>query len=560
MFDGFLVHDANQKRLTLRWSRYIPGLVRVPIFSQSTDTGFVVSYKEKTREYVLHCFAPESGEAIWEANLINGGYGAPALGQRTVAVPTKFIDVTGIDTKTGAVRWVWAGHARVRSPIAHDHDTFLFSCGPSLIQLDEGGEPVGRIDEPGHFFFGLPHRTHNMIVSQATWTNASGRSQIGLLAYELDGKLLWKADLGEGQIISSDTSGFAQLGTDIWCCGSHRIFAVDATTGAILWAHPTKGIVGRQMPVEHRGRLYVPSVCGEVLCLDSESGEPIWTFRGRSIVNTPVSVLGDLVAVSVDGQIHLLEAATGRPFDQIPTGHSPYSAITFWHDRAFIGGGDPPYHGRLYCFDLTERERQHEFVCTAKTVGALDGRESFVLQAEISNVTDEIIGAHLNASVLTEEITNGANRELMPTERDGNRFIFEVPLRSSAVAGLYCLDITLKLATCRMISRTALVQIERAAPIPNRFLLHEITPMAQTDPLHSGAAAIQMLKAYYGQPVPDQVDLREMVDYIRARSGYEPFNIWRIVARRALSTSACNIRELPEFGQQSLPINADGVE
>lgn len=38
-----------------------------------------------------------------------------------------------------------------------------------------------------------------------------------------------------------------------------------------------------------------------------------------------------------------------------------------------------------------------------------------------------------------------------------------------------------------------------------------------------------------------------MIDAVRNLSGYEPFQTWRIILRRVLSSQAQNKEELPEF-------------
>lgn len=43
-----------------------------------------------------------------------------------------------------------------------------------------------------------------------------------------------------------------------------------------------------------------------------------------------------------------------------------------------------------------------------------------------------------------------------------------------------------------------------------------------------------------------------MVDAVRDLSGYEPFQTWRIILRRILTSQAMNKEELPEFSSSHL--------
>lgn len=61
MFDEMLMCSAGARRLSMRWSKNIPALVRMPLFSMATGFGYVVLYKEKVREYILQCFDPDTG-------------------------------------------------------------------------------------------------------------------------------------------------------------------------------------------------------------------------------------------------------------------------------------------------------------------------------------------------------------------------------------------------------------------------------------------------------------------------------------------------------------------
>lgn len=548
MFDEMLVYPAHARRLNVKWSQQIPALVRMPLFSESTGFGYVVAYIEKTREYLLRCFDPDTGKIHWETNVHNGGYGAHAIGQRTIAVPTSFVNLTGIDAITGEVVWVHKTNARVRSPIAYVAGDFIFSSGQNIYRLTEMGEVKNTISLPEHFFFGLIKCSDDSLISLATFTNASGKSQLALVALSSDGSLRWKTDLGDGQVVSSDTSGFAIAGDYIYCAAGKSVHCIAVSNGERAWNKDVSDIVGRQMPTISGDKLFVPSIEGSVFCFNVTDGSQLWTFRGATIATTPISILGGLACVCLDGQLHLLDVETGRPFDQIPTGHSPYSAVTFWKDKAYLGGGDPPYYGRLYCFDCIDRDSMSEYLCAVASLTPKQDRDSFYLQVEVSNACHAILTMSLDASVIAAAQTNGGICQLEPVERSGNRFTFKIPIRETIVPGLYSVDFNFSLETGAAICRTGLISIESAAPRPKRHIIAGIQPKFQRNPLNSGAAAMQMLQEYYDQPLTDQDAIRGMVDYIRKRADYEPFNVWRLVLRRVISSNAQSKEYLPEYG------------
>lgn len=547
MFDALLTHPTSEHRLKIRWSQHIPALVRMPLFSNKTGLGYVVSYKEKTREYLLQCFNPETSEIVWSTNVRNGGYGSHAVGDAIVVVPTNFVNITGIDAVSGEIVWEHETDARVRSPIAYVGGEFIFSSGQNIIRITETGEVRHRSAVPEHFFFGLVKCVNDVLFSLATYTNRAGRSQLTLIALSLDGAVKWKADLGAGQIISSDTSGFAVTGNHIYCCADKTVHCIDINDGSFVWSKTTSDTIGRQMPTISGEKLFVPSVGGRIFCFSINDGALLWTFNGSTIASTPVSILGDLACVCLDGQLHLLDIETGRPFDQIPTGHSPYSAITFWNDKAYVGGGDPPYNGRLYCFDCMNRNSTPDYLCTINSLMPLQGRDDFFLQVEVSNIQHEIQDLILDASVIAAQHSNGGIYKLQPLERSGNRFTFLVPIRTTIVPGIYCVDFHFLFEIGETVCRTGLITIEAAELRPKRHVISQISPISQTNPLNSGAAAMQMVQNYYGQPLTDQDAIRDMVEYIRDKADYEPFNIWRLILRRVISSNAKSKEYLPEY-------------
>lgn len=547
MFDEMLMCSAGARRLSMRWSKNIPALVRMPLFSMATGFGYVVLYKEKVREYILQCFDPDTGGAQWETNVRNGGYGSHAIGEKTVAIPTSFVDITGIDAVTGGISWVHRTNSRVRSPISYVSGEFVFSSGQDIYRLTEMGEMRNVISLPGHFFYGLVRVVGGDFYSLSTFTNSSGKSQLALVALSFDGRLRWKVDLGEGQIVSSDTSGFLVAGGFMYCAAGRFVRCISMRDGENTWSVKLPDVVGRQIPSIADGKLFVPSIKGRIFCLRINDGSLRWAFRGETIATTPVSILGDLACVCLDGQLHLLDIETGRLFDKIPTGHSPYSAVTFWQEKAYLGGGDPPYHGRLYCFDFIDRLSESEYACSLNSYRDGENKNSLCIEVTVRNARYPVVSMTLDGSFFSALKTNGGVSGFSPVKRGDDKFVFEVPIREGIVPGIYCVDFDIFLGTEGCISRVGLVSIESDVIRPQSHVIKEIKPRFQTGLLNSGAAAMQMLQEYYGQPVTDQDAIRGMVDYVREKADYESFNVWRIMLRRVISSNAQSKEFLPEY-------------
>lgn len=547
MFDEMLSNSKISKKLTNKWTKSLPALVRTPLFSEITGRGYVVCFFEKTRDYSLQCFDVENGKTLWTTNIPNGGYGAHAIGDKIIAVSSKFTDLTGINATTGEVAWTISTNARIRSPVAYINGDFIFSSGENIYLLKESGKIKRKFSVSHRFFFGLIKLSRGNLLSLATCNNSYGESQLELLSITLDGKILWKNKLGPSPIISSETSGIAISNDHIYCCAEKILHCIAINDGEIIWSRELEDFSGRQIPTISGDKLFLPSIEGCIYCFDKNDGQLLWKYRGKSIATTPVSILGEWACVCLDGQLHLIDAETGKIFDRLSTGHSPYSALTFWKNKAYLGGGDPPYQGRLYCFDCVDRDFICEYSIKITTSSLKKDNGKFLLKLKVCNSPHEIIKISLDSSVISAAQTNGGTYQAAPISRCGNNFTFIIPIRQMIVPGTYSIECKLTLETGINIFRTVIIHIKSNQPRPHRHVISDVTPIAQKNSLLSGAAAMQMLQKYYKQPITEQEDIREMVDYIRHRSNYEPFNVWRIALRRVISSNAPSKHHLPEF-------------
>ena len=85
-----------------------------------------------------------------------------------------------------------------------------------------------------------------------------------------------------------------------------------AQTPAPLWTAFVGGAVQSKL-VENGGSLYVSSMSGDLVCLDSKTGWPRWKFKsGGSIFSTPLVADGAVIFGSADHFVYALSARTGK--------------------------------------------------------------------------------------------------------------------------------------------------------------------------------------------------------------------------------------------------------
>jgi hypothetical protein len=291
--------------------------------------------------------------------------------------------------------------------------------------------------------------------------------------------------------------------------------------------------------VSDGSRVFYTTVDGRVGAFTCD-GAALWERHlSHQGIWSPPSLLGDRVAVICNGLLQLLNGATGALVQQIAVGHCPYSAVTFAGERAFLGGGDPPYHGMLIGFDV-QVDAVQPLSCSFTQQRRMIGKEDAIdLVLQVSGASASIDRIVVDFSALDGPANAVAQA------RDGDRFMFNVTPGPGQRWGAYALPVVIETALGRRVA-TALLEFDHPAPGPRRAILPGFDDIVQEEPDWSGAALMAAMRRRYGDAV-EQRDMREMVDAVRERAGYLPFDTWRIVARRALSTSAKTVSEMDEF-------------
>jgi outer membrane protein assembly factor BamB len=185
-----------------------------------------------------------------------------------------------------------------------------------------------------------------------------------------------------------------------------NVTAVDAFTGATRWRFAADGPV-RFAPAVWGGRAYVVSDDGHLYCLDVESGEPLWKFRGgpsdrrvlgnERLISTWPARGGPVVAAERPGEatvyfaagiwpfmgvfLHALDARTGEPrwcnsgdgstYIKQPhhtdafAGLAPQGSLVLAGDRLLVPGG----RSIVACYDRLTGQRLHYRLADVSKLG-----------------------------------------------------------------------------------------------------------------------------------------------------------------------------------------------
>jgi outer membrane protein assembly factor BamB len=525
----------------IKWAIKLDGMVRKPILDLPRNTAYVIVYREKTRSYLLGAYALDTGERSWESEVTNGGYGSPGQSDDLVVLPYQFNGVVALRKSDGVRVWEHHGVGRVRSSVVFHDGLFYYSSGGEIFGIDAQGRVRYRAQDPGAFFFGEPLMLDSNLYTLGVAADASRSSMRAIYCFDKQGSPIRKDDIGEAGVVSSDVCGLLVVGDTLIVGGPGYVTALAKGTGLTKWRTRIEGDASRHACSHAGGLVFFTTLDGVVGALHVDDGTQKWQRRYRESLVTPVTpVESDGVAFAADGYLCHLSSEEGRLISKRPIGHCPYSALVLASGHALIGAGEPPYDGILVSFSERLARPHPEISFQAQNAILGVPEVDFVLA-----VPDVIRADSLKVRVAAVSI----EKEVVPQQVEGDKAFFRFALDSQCAPGDYALLVTFKYTSGSEGSDIVLLNLARPVALPNKVLLNSIRPIAQEERHYSGAAVAQMFGEHYGYPKVEQRERRRMIDYIRTRSKYLSFDTWRIIFRRALTTSAAKAEELPEHGQ-----------
>ena len=166
--------------------------------------------------------------------------------------------------------------------------------------------------------------------------------------YALDattGAIKWTTTTG-GPIDSSPAvvNGVVYIGSD-----DTKMYALDATTGAIKWTTTTGGPIDSS-PTVANGVVYIGSQDANLYALDATTGSVKWaTTTGGPIDSSPAVANGVVYIGSDDANVYALDATTGSVKWATTTGGPIDSSPAVMNGVVYIGSQD----ANLYALDAT---------------------------------------------------------------------------------------------------------------------------------------------------------------------------------------------------------------
>lgn len=291
--------------------------------------------------------AAANGLAYFVGN--RGGYGGIAgAGNATV---------TAIDQRTGRVRWRRAlASSSESSPLVVQGRVYVGSQSGTVYALRAKS---GRV---------VWTRTAGGPVKTAL-AYAKGRLFFGdyggsVTSMRLNGSVAWR-NSGNGEIYATPAVAYGRVYVG---SKSGSVYAFGASSGRLLWSHPTGAYVYAAPAVANVKGLgptvFVGSYSGQFMALSARDGHLIWSRSGGGIISGAGSVIGNVVYFSglTARRTWALGARTGRVLWSF--GQGAFNPAISDGMRVYITG-----FGGEYAF-TTPRELRRERIATAKRAAA----------------------------------------------------------------------------------------------------------------------------------------------------------------------------------------------
>ncbi len=183
-----------------------------------------------------------------------------------------------------------------------DDQVLAASFNAVLYSLDrESGAERWSFQEATGRFVGAPLVTDNFIYAPAADNH--------LYALNHDGQLQWTFET-EGEQWAPP----AKNGNRLYLPSmDHKIYAVDAETGALLWSQDLGGAIVGTPVLSEDGLLYIGTFAQEIIALRQENGSEVWRFKTIDWVWSGPALAGDtLLAGDLSGKLYAVDRLTGR--------------------------------------------------------------------------------------------------------------------------------------------------------------------------------------------------------------------------------------------------------
>jgi outer membrane protein assembly factor BamB len=121
-----------------------------------------------------------------------------------------------------------------------------------------------------------------------------------------------------------------------------NVYALNASTGAIIWKYATGQTFVPSSPAVVNGVVYVEGYFGTIFALDASTGAKLWSYNAEdaSTTSSPAVVNGVVYFGGADNHVYALNANTGAKLWSFATGGSVDSSPAVINGVVYVGSED----------------------------------------------------------------------------------------------------------------------------------------------------------------------------------------------------------------------------
>jgi outer membrane protein assembly factor BamB len=278
---------------------------------------------------VLDAIDTRTGHVIWSRRLGQTSASSPAVTANTVYVtilssghPDKPGRVVALNSANGSIRWFRSLSSPSESSPLIDHGRLFFGSQSGLVYaLNDRTGAVIWTYQAGGAVKASPSLSGGVLY----FGDYSGRLQA---VSEQTGRRVWISQ-SEGALLGSGTfysTAAVVYGRVFLGNTDGRIYAYDASTGALDWAVQTGAYVYSSPAVTNAPglgpTLYAGSYDGTFYALNARTGQISWKFDGHGRISGSATIIGRIVYFSDLGthRTYGLGISTGRMLFEKDTG------------------------------------------------------------------------------------------------------------------------------------------------------------------------------------------------------------------------------------------------
>jgi len=138
--------------------------------------------------------------------------------------------------------------------------------------------------------------------------------------------------------------------------GREGLKAYDLKRGKILWS--LKGDHSKSSPLVHDNRVIHSALNGSIRCLNSRTGQEIWSADMKDKITSNLAMdMGYVAAVSINGILRVYDETSGREIWNLDLGQAVHTHPVISDNRIYIS----TYPGKLYIIDMIKGNILHEY-------------------------------------------------------------------------------------------------------------------------------------------------------------------------------------------------------